>query len=268
MIGEDDDLHALINAEIISQLVNNKLVSIGNEIPGMSSLDSAFANIFKEVNVNTLCKELQDSKNIFVIGNMKVQNKKEQIFRYLGVRLCTSLIIEADDYYNKKAIDKRIFLTVDDDDDNFKKFCQQNPHKIIYSINFKDEGYRSFLWLKQIYNRDFYITRKFKGIIIDEEKLGKMHKKYNTEKVIIENDDVPNQVFNCNYLLNNAENTYKNLCQPGNFVHWLKKEKEKIIWKDSYGKITNLRDCVSEELFEEEVFVKPFNRFKSSIICR
>ncbi|XP_078033107.1 uncharacterized protein LOC144467950 [Augochlora pura] len=188
----DKNGKGIIDAEMLEELITNKIIKIGSRPLGTIDLEGAYSELIEEVNMEVLVDKLlpEETNDVYIISGIPKVDAEKKLIEYLVTadinnreklkdsNLESRIAVINQDKNNQekfkdsnldsriavinqdktRAINNRI-LVADDQfkKEDFKQICQNNRERKVYWINVEHENCIPKFTLQQIYNPDFYI---------------------------------------------------------------------------------------------------------------
>ncbi|KAI2795594.1 hypothetical protein BLOT_016641 [Blomia tropicalis] len=281
-----DKIDQLINHDSLIKLINdNNKIEIGSKNFGIENLEGAYADLYKEVNNETLKLNLikNSIKAVYFMSGLFENNDKNKALKELGNILNFEGNIIADETSYLKSLsflqsdnNKYIYL-VDSQfkEENFNILCDKHLNdKKMFWIKWNNEKFI----LQRLYNPDFYIKRKFHLVLLKmNKKMFKTNECFvfsgidSLEMLAILFDDFSlksNKNINIKQTSENAKITFDRI---NGTVHWIEVKtignNNQLIWRDSKGSIQNIRQYINDvEIKEDEDSLVNLIKDKQTII--
>ncbi|KAI2800883.1 hypothetical protein BLOT_012458 [Blomia tropicalis] len=263
----------LIDHDTLVKLINNdNKIEIKSKNFGIKNLEGAYADLYKQVNNETLKENL-------------INNLIEAVYFISGL---------FENYNENKALDilannLNFEINTIADKTNYLKspyFFQFNDNKYIYLVDsqFKEEDFnklcdnhfndKKMFWIKldnkkfilqRLYNPDFYIKRKFHSVLLNINK--EMFETsecfvfsgvdcVETLAILFDDSSIKN---NKNiYIKQISEDAVLTFNRINGIVHWIEvktiESNNQLIWRDSKGSIHKIRQYINHDvkLLEDE----------------
>ncbi|KAI2802360.1 hypothetical protein BLOT_009805 [Blomia tropicalis] len=282
-----DEIDQLINHDSLIKLINdNNKIEIGSKNFGIENLEGAYADLYKEVNNETMKLNLikNSIKAVYFISGLFENNDKNKTLEELGNILNFEGIIIADKInYLKSPFffqsnDNKYIHLVDSQfkEENFNKLCDKHlNNKKMFWIKWDN---KKFI-LQRLYNPDFYIKRKFQSVLLKTNK--KMFKTSecfvfsgidSLEMLAILFDDSSIKTNKKIFIKQTSEDAEVKFNKLNDIAHWMEvktiESKNQLVWRDSKGSIQNIRQYINDDvkLLEDEDSLVDLIKNKQTII--
>ncbi|KAI2796149.1 hypothetical protein BLOT_016071 [Blomia tropicalis] len=259
-----DKVDQLIDYDTLVKLINdNNKIEIGSKNFGIENLEGAYADLYKEVNNETL--KLNLFKNLinavyFISGlfeNIDENKALEELTNILHFEkniIANKTTYLKSPYFFQSDNEKYIYL-VDSQfkEKDFKKLSDKHLNdKKMFWIKWNN---KKFI-LQRLYNPDFYIKRKFYSVLLKIDK-----KMFKTDKCFVFSG------LDCQ-ISKDAEITFNRI---NGIVHWIEVKtigsNNQLVWRDSKGSIQNIRQYINDaEFLENEDSLVNLIKDKQTII--
>lgn len=152
-LSQETSEQSIIDPMTLVKILNNDEIEVGSKSLGTSSVESAYAKMYKEINMESLANTLMsqendnDTNDIYIIsgfsGSSK-QDKTDKLIKYLGQGSVKEEFKNClEEFKNRlKIVNVNNLYVVDDEfkHRNFQALCHNYPEKRIFWICVKCEN--------------------------------------------------------------------------------------------------------------------------------
>ncbi|KAI2797171.1 hypothetical protein BLOT_011149 [Blomia tropicalis] len=282
-----DEIGQLIDHDSLIKLINdNNKIEIGSKSFGIENLEGAYADLYKEVNNETLKYNLikNSKKAIYFISGLFENNDENRaleelvnIFNYEKNIIADKINYLKSPFFFQSNNNKYIHLV----DSQFKEedfntqFDKHLNNKKMFWINLKE---KKFI-LQKLYNPDFYIKRKFHSVLLKiDKKMFKTNECFvfsgvdcvETLATLFKDSSIKTKkkIF----IKQTSEDAEVKLNKLNDIAHWIEvktiESKNQLVWRDSKGSIQNIRQYINDDvkLLEDEDSLVDLVKNKQTII--
>ncbi|KAI2795582.1 hypothetical protein BLOT_016629 [Blomia tropicalis] len=268
-----DQIDQLIDYDTLVKLINDdNKIEIGNKTFGIENLEGAYADLYKEVNNETLKLNLikNSIKAVYFISGLFESNDEHIALKELAdiLNFEKSIIVDKINYlkfpYFFHFNNNKYIHLVDSqfEEVDFNKQCDQHlKDKKMFWIKWDNKKFV----LQKLYNSEFYIKRKFHSVVLKINK-----KMFETGECFVfsgfDSVEMLAILFDDSSIKNNKNIYIKQTSEDAKItfnevncivVHWIEiktiKSNHHLVLRDSKGSIENIRQYIDDvELLEDE----------------
>ncbi|XP_058451732.1 uncharacterized protein LOC131430640 [Malaya genurostris] len=268
----------LVNDEIISRLIANHDVLVGQTQPDLRELSTVYCRSSRKVKVEQLRETLlsTDHRHVLVIDGFK---DKQEVSQWLSV--CSNKVMNSEEIPD--IWDGNCVVVAGADNgkqlEKFKKICNRFDHgdfpltghfieKICDEVTW-NYSYEAFCYIPRNFN-GFWISCETLRQTVEQESSRISNKRKtifaisglnNANKLLGNTTQIENITRDgCVFMVNLGNTTFDDLCRSDEIkeynIHWFQNEKDELRWVRSRGSVRELRDLFGEsskQLLTDEV---------------
>ncbi|KAI2800759.1 hypothetical protein BLOT_012331 [Blomia tropicalis] len=268
-----DEIDQLIDHDTLVKLINdNNKIEIGNKNFGIENLEGAYADLYKELNNETLKLNIikNSIKAIYFISGLFENNDENSAIEELGniLNFERNIIADKINYLKSPNVfqfdNKKYIYLIDSQfkEEDFNKLCDKHLNdKIMFWIKWDNEKFI----IQRLYNPNFYIKRKFHSVLLNIDK-----KMLKTDECFVFSGvdcvETLATLFNDSSIKTNkkifikltSEDAEVKFDKINGIVHWIEVKTVgsniQLVWRDSKGSIQNICHYINneKELLEDE----------------